>query len=629
VTSGPTTSRPVGDDPAPGAAVGEQPYVPPPWRPSRLRMATRPTTVRPGRGMVALPSLAAGAGLALSVPPWGFWILAFPSAALLFWRLGGLRPRTRLWAGWLAGIGCLGPGLAWARAFTVPGALVLIALEALTMGIGCLLVPRGPAVARLLAFPAALTLAEAVRQTWPFGGLPLGGVFLGQAGGPLLGVARLGGPLGLTAVVFLGGAGLGALAEAVGRSVRDHRRIRAFDRLLTESGPLGRPAAADAGPDPVTGLPLIAPVPVAAPVPDDDGRPGRTAGALAGHGGLLVGGVVALVVLVGVGVAADLAPDGGPSVGAVSTAAVQGGGLRGFRKSQVDPATVLAAQVAATASLARRTHGHLPALVLWPEDVVSLGGPLAEDPEEAALSDLARSLHSTLVVGVTEDLSNTAFRNEVVAFGPDGALVDRFEKVHRVPFGEYVPLRSVFAHLGDLSAVPRDAVPGTGSGLLTTPAAPLGAMVSYEVFYADRGRSSVRAGAQLLIVPTNTSSYAAAQVPTQEVAAAEVQAVTQGRDLLQAAPTGYSAAVTHRGVLLARSVLGGRQVLSVRLARRAGRTVYVDLGPAPVLVLAGAALCAAWWLSGTRRRRRVQADRRTETTMTEETATATAAAQSS
>ena len=88
-----------------------------------------------------------------------------------------------------------------------------------------------------------------------------------------------------------------------------------------------------------------------------------------------------------------------------------------------------------------------------------------------------------------------------------------------MPFGEYVPLRGFFSHLADLSAGPADAVPGTGTGLLPTPVAPLGAMVSYEVFYADRGRSAVRDGAQLLIVPTNTSSYATSQVPTQEIAA--------------------------------------------------------------------------------------------------------------
>jgi len=134
--------------------------------------------------------------------------------------------------------------------------------------------------------------------------------------------------------------------------------------------------------------------------------------------------------------------------------------------------------------------------------VVALDGPLDGSAEEAALAQLAVALHATLVVGVTETLSDTAFRNEVVAFGPDGSIVSRYEKVHRVPFGEYVPWRPFFAKLANLSAVSRDAVPGTGTGLLTTPVGPLGAMISYEVFYADRGRSSVRAGAQLLMVPT-------------------------------------------------------------------------------------------------------------------------------
>jgi apolipoprotein N-acyltransferase len=201
-------------------------------------------------------------------------------------------------------------------------------------------------------------------------------------------------------------------------------------------------------------------------------------------------------------------------------------------------------------------------------------------------------------------VSPTAFRNEVVAFGPDGTVVSRYEKVHRVPFGEYVPHRSFFAHLGNLSAVPRDAVPGTGTGLLTTPAGPLGAMISYEVFYADRGRAPVRAGAQLLIVPTNTSSYATGQVPAQEIAASEVQAAQQGRDLLQAAPTGFSAWITHRGDLLARSTLGVRQIVPAVLERRVGLTVYVRLGDAPDLAASVVALVAGWWLAARWRSRR-------------------------
>jgi apolipoprotein N-acyltransferase len=66
-----------------------------------------------------------------------------------------------------------------------------------------------------------------------------------------------------------------------------------------------------------------------------------------------------------------------------------------------------------------------------------------------------------------------------VAWGPTGHVVGVFEKVHRVPFGEYVPFRSFFAHFADLSGVPTDAVPGDGTGLMRTPAGPLGLMVSF------------------------------------------------------------------------------------------------------------------------------------------------------
>ena len=56
-------------------------------------------------GRVVVPALASGVGLALSLPPWGFWVLAFPAAALLWWRLQGLRIRSRFLAGWVAGLG--------------------------------------------------------------------------------------------------------------------------------------------------------------------------------------------------------------------------------------------------------------------------------------------------------------------------------------------------------------------------------------------------------------------------------------------------------------------------------------------------------------------------------------------
>ena len=484
----------------------------------------------PRRGRVAAASILAGVVLAFSLPPWGWWPLGPLGAALLYWRLGGLPLRTRVWSGWLAGLGCYAIGLAWARAFNWYGAVVLVLVEALFFAAAAAATP--PRRGRALAFVGACTLAEAARITWPFGGLPLGGVFLGQADGPLVELARLGGPLLITSAVWAAGV---AVATFV---------VWLRGRRPRTGGPSVLGAAAAAA------------------------------------------GVVAMVV------AGAAAPDGGAPVGMLRVALVQGGGQRGLSKEQVSPTSVYEAQLAATARVAAAHPS--PALVLWPEDVVALDRPLAGSPEAALLGRLAARLDATLVVGVTEPASATTFRNEIVAWGPRGHVVGTFEKVHRVPFGEYVPDRSFFSHLADLSGVPTDAVPGHGTGLLRTPAGPLGLLVSFEIFYAGRSHASVRAGAELLAVPTNTSSYSTSQVPAQEIAAAVVQAVQTGRDLVQASPTGYSAVVTQRGVVVARSVLGRRQVLEATVALRRGMTPYDHWGDLPVLLLAAVALGAGW-----------------------------------
>ncbi|HVM02523.1 MAG TPA: apolipoprotein N-acyltransferase, partial [Acidimicrobiales bacterium] len=235
-------------------------------------------------------------------------------------------------------------------------------------------------------------------------------------------------------------------------------------------------------------------------------------------------------------------------------------------------------------------------LVVWPEDVVDVEGPVAGTAAGRAVAAVAARARATVIAGVVEGAGADRFRNAAVAWGPDGRVVDRFEKVHRVPFGEYVPGRALFDRLADLSAVPRDAIPGTGPGVLRTPAADVGVLVSYEVFFAGRARGAVRAGGRLLVVPTNAASYSTSQVPAQQVATARLRAIETGRDLVQAAPTGYSAVVDHRGRLRHRSTLGRRAVLHATVTLRQGRTWYVAAGDGPVLAAALAAAGAAWAL---------------------------------
>ena len=138
---------------------------------------------------------------------------------------------------------------------------------------------------------------------------------------------------------------------------------------------------------------------------------------------------------------------------------------------------------------------------------------------------------------------------------------------------------------------------------MATPVGPVAVLVSYEVFFPDRGRSGVRAGGQLILVPTNTSSYSSAQAPSQEIAASRLQAIEEGRDLLQAAPTGYSAVVDNRGNVLQQTRLSVAAVLRATVALRDEATLYTRVGDVPTVSLALFAVLAAWAVSLVERRR--------------------------
>jgi apolipoprotein N-acyltransferase len=466
-------------------------------------------------GGLVLAALAGGC-LAASLPPLGWWPLGPVGVALLAVALRGRALTARALAGMVAGVGLFVPGLAWMAAFSAPGYAVAVLVEAGFLAAAAATVPPGRG--RLLALPAALVLAEAARSRWPFGGLPLAGPALGQAGGPLAPAAAVAGALGLVALLAVAGAALAA--------VRDRRT--AFAAL---------------------------------------------------------GALTAVAAVAGLGAAL---PSGRPA-GSLAVAAVQGGGPRGIPGVEADFGGVLARQLAASGRVRPPVD-----LVVWPEGVVDVDGPVAGSDADAALGGLARGLGATVVAGVTEDIGADRFRNSAVTWDPQGQRVARYDKVRRVPFGEYAPGRRLLARVADLSLLPRDAIPGSGPGLLRTPAGPLGVLVSYEVFFADRAQAATRAGARVLLVPTNASSYTTAQVPAQEVAAARLRAIETGRAVVQAAPTGYSALLDWTGRVVAQSGLGGASILQGTVGLRAGTTLYGRLGDGPVLALAVAAVALAW-----------------------------------
>ena len=321
---------------------------------------------------------------------------------------------------------------------------------------------------------------------------------------------------------------------------------------------------------------------------------GLATGAGAAATGLLVAGrrvrtlLVVSVLVAGSAVGILLADPDGAAVGSLRAALVQGGGPRGIPAVVSDADAVTERQFLLSEDLPPDLD-----LVLWPESSLGVSGPVAGTVEAARVAQLARGTGATVVVGLSESYDE-GFRNAAVAWDPDGRIVGRYEKVHRVPFGEYIPARALFESLSDMtSLVPRDAIPGRGPGLLRTSAGPLGVVISYEVFFSDRIRAAVDAGAQVLLVPTNAASYTTEEVPATEVAAARMRALEFDRAVLQAAPTGYTAIVRPDAVIVEQSGLSTAEVLTSAVPLRTGMTVYARTGDGPVLAVAALSLLAS------------------------------------
>lgn len=470
----------------------------------------------------------------LALPPFGWWPLGPAAVALLGAALRGQPLPWRALIGGGAGLVLFGLTLRWAVIFTVPGYVLLVSSQAAFLALAAALAP--PRRGALLALPGTVVLVELVRHRWPLSGLPLSGLDLSQAEGPLRSLAALGGPLSL----LLATAVVGVLVLVTVRGPGMARRILAASCA-------------------VAALAAVVLLPT---------RPGTSA-----------------------------------IPGTLRVATVQGGGVRGVPEVRADPAAVFDRHVDASAGI----DGPVD-LVLWPEDVVDLHGPFAGSPQHEALVTLARRLGATVVAGVVVDADPQSdaravrrFRNLAVAIAPDGSITDLYDKVIRVPFGEYVPWRSLVDRIADLSLIPRDAVPGTGPGTLTTPAVKLGVSISFEGMFARHARAAVRDGASLLLIPTNAASYVTADVPAQQVAAANLRALETGRSVLVAAPTGPSAIVDAAGTVLARSELERPAVLEQTVQRRGGLTPYARLGDTPAAAVAAGLVIAAGAMANRRR----------------------------
>lgn len=238
-------------------------------------------------------------------------------------------------------------------------------------------------------------------------------------------------------------------------------------------------------------------------------------------------------------------------------------------------------------------------LIVWSESSASSFGPVETSLHMTELEDLARTYGATIIANFSE-MTTDRFRNTAVSVDPERGYLDRYDKVHLVPFGEYVPLRGFIERFVDLSLIPREAIPGTGSGVLDTGLGPVATVISFEVYFPERVRSGVADGGRIVVNPTLASSYTTSMVPGQSLASARLRAIESGRWVLQSSTTGFSAIVDPDGRVVARTGLREAGVVTAVAELRSGSTWATQLGKWPVTLMA---LLLLGWVAAPRPRR--------------------------
>ena len=196
-----------------------------------------------------------------------------------------------------------------------------------------------------------------------------------------------------------------------------------------------------------------------------------------------------------------------------------------------------------TLSLESAVRSH-PRIILWPETP----GPIYyyRDPAlRQAVTDLTRVTNAYLLFGTVSETPQGAPLNSAVLLRPDGELVDRYDKINLVPFGEFVP--KVFDWVNRVTKEAGDFVSGTRLVVFPMNDHRLGAFICYESVFPSEIRQFVKQGADLLVNISNDGYFGHTAAREQHLLIARMRAAENRRWLLRATNDGISAAIDPAG----------------------------------------------------------------------------------
>lgn len=261
--------------------------------------------------------------------------------------------------------------------------------------------------------------------------------------------------------------------------------------------------------------------------------------------------------------------------GTMTVAAVQGNADAGLF-AQHPPGTTLDDHLQATVPL----FGSKADVVVWPENAADVD-PLRNPQSAQVLDFVSERMHAPLVTGtITEDTKGRVF-NSLLLWESGKGAVQQYDKIHPVPFAEYLPDRSFWYPLAPnlLDMVPRDYSFGQRSNVFDINGIRAGVAICFDIVDDSLVRRMIDGGADLILAPTNNADFGHSDESRQQVAIARLRAIETGRSVVNISTVGMSAMFAPDGSVIAQlpDYTAGAMLESVPLSSTV--TPAMTIGP--------------------------------------------------
>ena len=251
----------------------------------------------------------------------------------------------------------------------------------------------------------------------------------------------------------------------------------------------------------------------------------------------------------------------------------------------------------------QRIYGEEVDVVVWPENSSDLD-PLRYPLAAQIADDVVRGMGAPLVLGTITQTGNETFNSMLLWDKPEGALagraIDQYDKIHPVPFAEYLPARDFFYPLAPtlFDMVPRDYSFGERDTVFSVAGHTAGIAICFDIVDDEILWQMMREGADIIFAPTNNADFGRTDQSVQQLAIARLRAIETGRSVVNISTVGTSAIIDPSGNTLDRIPTFTEGYMIVDVPTASHQTPATRFGRSIELGVSGLGLLGvgiAWW----------------------------------